>query len=69
MKRLCALLLPSLTCCTFLQNAALQGEYERLPTADPVFDRELATKLVEAGAEVGAMTPGQLAGWLAEKLN
>ncbi len=37
--------------------------------ADPVFDRELAAKLVEAGAEVGAMTPGQLAGWLAEKLN
>jgi uncharacterized protein with von Willebrand factor type A (vWA) domain len=36
--------------------------------ADPVFDRELAGKLVEAGAHVGAMTPGQLAAWLAEKL-
>ncbi|HEY8880624.1 MAG TPA: VWA domain-containing protein [Roseateles sp.] len=37
-------------------------------SADPVYDRELAGKLVEAGAHVGAMTPGQLAAWLAEKL-
>lgn len=36
--------------------------------ADPVYDRELAGRLVELGAHVGAMTPGQLAGWLAEKL-
>ncbi|HEX5687451.1 MAG TPA: VWA domain-containing protein [Ideonella sp.] len=36
--------------------------------ADPVYDKELAGKLVEAGAHVGAMTPGQLATWLAEKL-
>jgi hypothetical protein len=36
--------------------------------ADPVYDRELAGKLAEAGAHVGAMTPGQLAAWLAEKL-
>lgn len=36
--------------------------------ADPVYDRELAGRLVDAGAHVGAMTPGQLAGWLAEKL-
>lgn len=36
--------------------------------ADPVYDKELAGKLVEAGAHVGAMTPGQLAAWLAEKL-
>jgi Mg-chelatase subunit ChlD len=36
--------------------------------ADPVYDRELAAKLVAAGAEIGAMTPGQLASWLAEKL-
>lgn len=36
--------------------------------ADPVYDHALAAKLVEAGAEVGAMTPGQLAAWLAEKL-
>jgi len=36
--------------------------------ADPVYDRALAAKLVAAGAEVGAMTPGQLTSWLAEKL-
>ena len=36
--------------------------------AAPAFDRDMAAKLVEAGAEVGAMTPGQLARWLAEKL-
>lgn len=36
--------------------------------AKPEYDRALAAKLVEAGAEIGAMTPGQLAGWLAEKL-
>jgi uncharacterized protein with von Willebrand factor type A (vWA) domain len=36
--------------------------------ADPVYDHALAARLVEAGAHVGAMTPGQLAAWLAEKL-
>lgn len=36
--------------------------------ANPVYDRELARRLVDLGAEIGAMTPGQLAGWLAEKL-
>ncbi|MDO5692955.1 MAG: VWA domain-containing protein [Pseudomonadota bacterium] len=36
--------------------------------ANPVYDRELARKLVDVGAHVGAMTPGQLAGWLAEKI-
>lgn len=36
--------------------------------AQPDYDRALAARLVEAGAEVAAMTPGQLAGWLAEKL-
>ncbi|HMW19064.1 MAG TPA: VWA domain-containing protein [Accumulibacter sp.] len=36
--------------------------------ARPVFDRELASRLADLGAHVGAMTPGQLAGWLAEKL-
>ena len=35
---------------------------------NPEYDRQLAERLVEAGAEVGAMTPGQLAGWLAEKI-
>lgn len=37
-------------------------------SANPVYDRALASRLVELGAHVGAMTPGQLAGWLAEKL-
>jgi Mg-chelatase subunit ChlD len=36
--------------------------------ADPAYDRELAGQLVDVGAHVGAMTPGQLAGWLAQKL-
>ena len=36
--------------------------------AQPSYDRETARKLVAAGAEVGAMTPGELAGWLAEKI-
>jgi Mg-chelatase subunit ChlD len=36
--------------------------------ADPAYDRDMARRLVEAGAEVGAMTPGELAGWLAQKI-
>ncbi len=36
--------------------------------ANPSFDRDLAARLVSAGAEVGAMTPGQLAAWIAEKV-
>ncbi|MCC7535406.1 MAG: VWA domain-containing protein [Deltaproteobacteria bacterium] len=36
--------------------------------ANPVYDRDLAQHLVDAGAEVGAMTPGELAGWIAEKV-
>jgi hypothetical protein len=36
--------------------------------AEPAYDRALAQRLVEVGAEVGAMTPGQLAKWVAEKL-
>ncbi len=35
MKRLSLALLPLLASCTFLQNAALQAEYERLQTAEP----------------------------------
>ncbi|MBN3821875.1 VWA domain-containing protein, partial [Paraburkholderia sp. Se-20369] len=42
--------------------AALDGQ------AKPAYDREMAARLVNAGAQVGAMTPGQLAGWLAEKV-
>jgi len=36
--------------------------------ADPAFDRELGQRLADAGAHVGAMTPGQLAGFIAEKV-
>ncbi len=36
--------------------------------ANPAFDRDLASRLVEVGAEVGAMTPGELAAWIAEKV-
>lgn len=36
--------------------------------AEPAYDRALAKRLVDVGAEVGAMTPGQLAKWIGEKL-
>lgn len=36
--------------------------------ADPSYDRSMAERLVAAGAEIGAMTPGELAGWLAQKI-
>ncbi len=36
--------------------------------ANPAYDRTLARRIVEAGAHVGAMTPGQLAAWIAEKV-
>jgi len=46
----------------FLGLAALD------PEARPEYDRDLAKRLVEAGAHVGAMTPGELAAWIAEKV-
>ncbi|MFZ6658768.1 vWA domain-containing protein [Undibacterium sp. TJN19] len=48
--------------CKVLGLAALDSK------ADPVYDRDMAQRLVAAGAQVGAMTPGELAAWLAEKL-
>lgn len=42
--------------------AALDAE------AYPAYDHEMAARLVQQGAHVGAMTPGQLAVWLAEKI-
>ncbi|OHV03393.1 VWA domain-containing protein [Mycobacterium talmoniae] len=36
--------------------------------ANPSYNRELAAELVAAGAEVAAMTPGELASWLAEQV-
>jgi predicted metal-dependent peptidase len=37
--------------------------------AEPAYDRETAKRLVELGMHVGAMTPGELANWVAEKIN
>lgn len=37
--------------------------------ANPSYDRDTAARLVRAGAHVGAMTPGELAAWLAEKIS
>ncbi len=36
--------------------------------AMPCYDRRMAENLVRLGAEVGAMTPGQLARWVGEKI-
>ncbi|AXB49099.1 hypothetical protein A4R43_37570 [Amycolatopsis albispora] len=36
--------------------------------ANPVYHRELAQRLANAGARVGAMTPGELAGFVAERI-
>ncbi|RII15923.1 VWA domain containing CoxE-like protein [Streptomyces sp. YIM 130001] len=36
--------------------------------AEPAYDRELAGRLAEAGAQVGAMTPSRLAEFVAEKV-
>ena len=47
---------------TVLALAALDEE------AEPVYDRELAGRLAEVGAHVGAMTPGRLAEFVAERL-
>lgn len=38
------------------------------PDAHPIYDRDMAQRWVDAGAHVGAMTPGQLATWLGEKV-
>jgi Mg-chelatase subunit ChlD len=47
---------------TFLGLAALDSD------ANPDFDRTTAQQLADVGAHVGAMTPGQLANFVAEKL-
>ncbi|MNF01515.1 VWA domain containing CoxE-like protein [compost metagenome] len=36
--------------------------------ANPQYDRDMANRLVAVGAQIGAMTPGELAAWLAEKV-
>jgi Mg-chelatase subunit ChlD len=47
---------------TVLGLAALDAK------ANPSYDRDLARRLVQVGAHVGAMTPGELVGWIAEKV-
>jgi Mg-chelatase subunit ChlD len=47
---------------TVLGLAALDDQ------ANPSYDRDLARRLVNAGAHVGAMTPGELVGFIAEKV-
>lgn len=42
--------------------AALDSE------SNPNYDRETASQMVKLGAHVGAMTPGELAQWIAEKI-
>ena len=36
--------------------------------ASPCYDHEMAQSLVNVGAQIAAMTPGELASWLAENL-
>ena len=37
--------------------------------ANPIYDKEMAGRLAALGAHVGAMTPGELAEWVGEKVN
>ncbi|MBL8300051.1 MAG: VWA domain-containing protein [Rhodanobacteraceae bacterium] len=48
--------------CRVLGLAALDAQ------AQPSYDRETAARLVKVGAQIGAMTPGELAGWIAEQV-
>ena len=36
--------------------------------ANPAYDRDLARALVEVGAHIGAVTPGELVTWIADKV-
>jgi Mg-chelatase subunit ChlD len=47
---------------TILGLAALDNR------ANPYYDRDLAERMAELGAHVGAMTPGELAEWVAKKV-
>ena len=47
---------------TLLGLAALDSQ------AEPNYDRDLAQKMVNIGAHVAAMTPGELAAWVAQKI-
>ncbi|MFB9364739.1 VWA domain-containing protein [Kitasatospora sp. NPDC001664] len=50
------------------QGATVLGLAALDEQADPSYDRVLAGQLAEAGAHVGAMTPGHLAAFVAEKV-
>lgn len=50
------------------QGTLVLGLASLNPDAVPEYDREMAQELVQVGAEVAAMTPGELANWLAEKM-
>ncbi|MFF9036144.1 VWA domain-containing protein [Streptomyces sp. NPDC014892] len=50
------------------QGAIVLGLAALDEEANPSYDRELAGRLAQAGAQVGAMTPGELAGFVAERL-
>jgi Mg-chelatase subunit ChlD len=60
--------LVSLTRALVAQGTKVLGLAALNDQAEADFDRELAQKLADAGAHIAAMTPGQLAAWLAEKL-
>ena len=49
--------------CRFLALCALDDE------ASPAYDRDMGQKLADLGAFVGAMTPGELAAFVAEAVN
>lgn len=50
------------------QGTLVLGLASLNPEARPEYDREMAQRWVQVGADVGAMTPGQLATWIAEKV-
>lgn len=49
--------------CRFLALCALDED------ADPAFNRDMGERMADLGAHVGAMTPGELAAFVAEAVN
>ena len=60
--------LVALTAALVAQGTQVLGLAALNDRAEADFDRRLAEKLADVGAHIAAMTPGQLANWLAEKL-
>lgn len=50
------------------QGTTVLGLASLNPEAQPEYDREMGQRWVQVGAHVGAMTPGELANWIAEKV-